>query len=199
MRALGVGVLRRSNSRFPAGAIIAASILATRAFSPIELIVGAWSQFEQGRQAYSVLKAVLKTEDGEREHTNLPAPQGALSVEGVSIRAPGTDRALLFNASFRVAAGEIVGIVGPSGAGKSTLLRALAAPIVCDSGAVRLDGAQLTDWDTDKLGRHIGYLPQDIGLCLAASPTISPASAAKTAMTTMPTSSPPRRRWAPMR
>ena len=162
--ALGLGVLLALEQQISAGAIIAASILAARAFSPIELIVGAWSQFEQGRQAYSVLKAVLKTEDGAREHTSLPAPQGALSVEGVSIRAPGSDRALLFNASFRVAAGEIVGIVGPSGAGKSTLLRAICGAIVCDSGAVRLDGAKLTDWDSDKLGRHIGYLPQDIGL-----------------------------------
>src|SRR6185312_1269952 len=80
--ALGLGVLLALEQQISAGAIIAASILATRAFSPIELIVGAWSQFEQGRQAYSVLKAVLKTEDGVREHTSLPAPQGALSVEG---------------------------------------------------------------------------------------------------------------------
>src|SRR5262249_41431676 len=126
--------------------------------------VGAWTQFEQGRQAYGVLKAVLKTEDGVREHTNLPAPQGALSVEGVSIRAPGSDRALLANASFRVAAGEVVGVIGPSVAGKSTLLRAVCGAIACDQGAVRLDGAKLTDWDCDKLGRFIGYVPQDIGL-----------------------------------
>ncbi len=162
--ALGLGVLLALEQQISAGAIVAASILASRAFQPIELIVGAWTQFEQGRQAYGVLKAVLKTEDGERVHTSLPAPQGALIVEGVSIRAPGSDRALLFNASFRVAAGEIVGIVGPSGAGKSTLLRALCGAIVCDQGAVRLDGAKLTDWDSDKLGSYIGYVPQDIGL-----------------------------------
>src|SRR5262249_39842610 len=81
--ALGLGVILALQQDISAGAIVAASILATRAFSPIELIVGAWSQFEQGRQAYSVLKAVLKTEDGVRDHTSLPAPKGALIVEGV--------------------------------------------------------------------------------------------------------------------
>lgn len=94
----------------------------------------------------------------------LPAPQGALSVEGVGVRAPSGDRVLLFNASFRAAPGEIIGVIGPSGAGKSTLLRAVAGAVVPDLGAVRLDGAKLTDWDPDQLGGHIGYVPQDIGL-----------------------------------
>ncbi|MBS0384266.1 MAG: type I secretion system permease/ATPase [Proteobacteria bacterium] len=162
--ALGLGVLLALEQQISAGAIIAASILATRAFSPIELIVGAWPQFEQGRQAYAVLKAVLQTEHGARIHTSLPAPKGALSVEGVSVRAPGSDRALLFNAAFRAAPGEIIGVVGPSGAGKSTLLRAIAGAIAPDQGVVRLDGAKLSDWDPDQLGRYVGYLPQDIGL-----------------------------------
>jgi ATP-binding cassette subfamily C protein len=162
--ALGLGVLLALEQQISAGAIVAASILASRAFQPIELIVGAWSQFEQGRQAYGVLKAVLKTEDNVRDHTGLPVPQGALSAEGVGIRAPGSDRALLFNASFRAAPGEIVGVVGPSGAGKSTLLRAVVGAITPDQGAVRLDGAKLTDWDPEQLGRYVGYLPQDIGL-----------------------------------
>ncbi|MFZ2029243.1 MAG: type I secretion system permease/ATPase [Vitreimonas sp.] len=162
--ALGLGVLLALEQQISAGAIIAASILAARAFSPIELIVGAWAQFEQGRQAYGVLKAVLKTEGNTRDHTGLPAPKGALSVEGVGIRAPGSDRALLFNASFRAAPGEIIGVVGPSGAGKSTLLRAVAGAVTPDQGAVRLDGAKLSDWDPEQLGRSIGYLPQDIGL-----------------------------------
>ena len=162
--ALGLGVLLALEQQISSGAIVAASILAARAFQPIELIVGAWSQFEQGRQAYGVLKAVLKTEDDVRDHTGLPAPQGILSVEGVGVRAPGSDRALLYNASFRASPGEIIGVVGPSGAGKSTLLRAVAGAITPDQGAVRLDSAKLTDWDPEQLGRYVGYLPQDIGL-----------------------------------
>ncbi|MBI3437772.1 MAG: type I secretion system permease/ATPase [Proteobacteria bacterium] len=162
--ALGLGVLLALEQQISAGAIVAASILAARAFQPIELIVGAWSQFEQGRQAYDVLKAVLKTEDNARDHTGLPTPQGSLSVESVGVRAPGSDRALVYNASFRVSPGEIIGVVGPSGAGKSTLLRTAVGAITPDQGVVRLDGAKLSDWDPEQLGRYVGYLPQDIGL-----------------------------------
>jgi ATP-binding cassette, subfamily C, type I secretion system permease/ATPase len=161
---LGLGAYLALQEQISAGGIIACSILTTRAFAPLELIVGAWRQFEQGRQAYTTLRAVLKTQARERVFTALPAPRGALSLEGVAVRAPSGDRFLLMGISFRVAAGEIIGVIGPSGAGKTTLLRAIAGAIVPEQGAVRLDGAKLIDWAPDALGRHIGYLPQDVGL-----------------------------------
>jgi ATP-binding cassette, subfamily C, bacterial exporter for protease/lipase len=162
--ALGLGAYLALQQQITAGGVIAASILAARAFAPLELIVGAWRQFEQGRQAYKSLNTVLATLEDTREYTALPAPRGALSVENVSIRSPDSDRFLLVNASFRAEPGDIVGVVGPSGAGKTTLLRAIAGAITPDAGAVRLDGAKLSDWPPDKLGPHIGYLPQDLGL-----------------------------------
>jgi ATP-binding cassette subfamily C protein len=161
---LGLGAYLALQQEISAGGIIAASILTARAYAPIELIVGAWRQFEQGSQAYRVLKEVLKTQNAPREFTTLPEPSGALSVEGVSMRSPAGDRLLLSGASFRVDAGEIVGVVGPSGAGKTTLMRVIAGAVTPDQGAVRLDGAKLTDWAPDSLGPCIGYLPQDVGL-----------------------------------
>src|SRR5690606_39196349 len=162
--ALGLGAFLAIQQEISAGGIIAASILASRAFAPLEMIVGAWRQFEQGRQSYAILKNVLATLDAQRDYTALPPPQGALVAESVTVRAPTGDRFLLMGASFRAEPGDIVGIVGPSGAGKTTLLRTIAGAIVPDGGAVRLDGAKLTDWEPDRIGRHIGYLPQDVGL-----------------------------------
>ncbi len=162
--ALGLGAYLALDQQISAGGIIAASILASRAFAPLEMIVGAWRQFEQGRQSYAILKNVLATLDAQRDYTALPPPQGALVAESVTVRAPTGDRFLLMGASFRAEPGDIVGIVGPSGAGKTTLLRTIAGAIVPDGGAVRLDGAKLTDWEPDRIGRHIGYLPQDVGL-----------------------------------
>jgi len=162
--ALGLGAYLAIQQEISAGAIIASSILCSRAFAPLELIVGAWRQFEQGRAAYGVLTAVLKTQEGQRDYTALPAPRPALSLESVSVRAPGSDQALLFNVSFRVEPGMIVGIIGPSGAGKTTLSRIIAGAAPPDQGAVRLDGAKLSDWPPEALGRHIGYLPQEVAL-----------------------------------
>lgn len=162
--ALGLGAYLALQQQISAGGIIAASILTSRAFAPLELIVGAWRQFEQGRQAYRVLNEVLKTQEKARDFTALPDPEGRLSVEQATVRAPGGERLLLINASFRAEPGEIVGVVGPSGAGKTTLMRVIAGALEPDQGAVRLDGAKLTDWTPDRLGRHIGYLPQDVAL-----------------------------------
>ncbi|HVL59505.1 MAG TPA: ATP-binding cassette domain-containing protein, partial [Burkholderiaceae bacterium] len=87
----------------------------------------------------------------------------ALSVERV---VWGLDRAapIVKGVSFELAAGELLGLIGPSGAGKSTLGRLLVGVLPPASGTVRLDGAELTAWEADALGAHIGYLPQDVKL-----------------------------------
>lgn len=162
--ALGLGAFLALRQDISAGGIIAASILSSRAFAPLELIVGAWRQFEQGRQAYGIISRVLRTQETQRDFTGLPSPRGVLSVEGVTVRAPAGDRFLLMNASFRAEPGDIIGVIGPSGAGKTTLLRAIAGAAIPDGGAVRLDGAKMTDWEPDRLGRHVGYLPQEVAL-----------------------------------
>jgi ATP-binding cassette subfamily C protein len=162
--ALGLGAYLALQQQISAGGIIAASILCSRAFAPLELIVGAWRQFEQGRQAYGIITRVLRTQETQRGYTDIGNPRGILSVESVTVRAPTGDRFLLVNASFRGEPGDVIGVVGPSGAGKTTLMRAIAGAALPDGGAVRLDGAKITDWAPERLGRHIGYLPQEVAL-----------------------------------
>ncbi|OWK32105.1 type I secretion system ATP-binding protein PrsD [Sphingomonas mucosissima] len=66
--------------------------------------------------------------------------------------------------TFRAEAGDLVAVIGPADAGKSILLKALVGQLSHSAGAVRLDGAALSQWDSSALRGHIGYLPQIPGL-----------------------------------
>jgi ATP-binding cassette subfamily C protein len=163
--ALGLGAWLAVDKQISAGAIIAASVLMSRALQPIEQLVGSWGVVGQARGALNNLIKLFPAGRGlEVSGTQLPAPSGALALEQVAVRAPGEGPVLLRGVSLRLTPGEILGVIGPSGAGKTTLARVAAGAMTPEVGVVRLDGANMTDWDGDRLGRYIGYVPQDSGL-----------------------------------
>jgi ATP-binding cassette, subfamily C, bacterial PrsD len=161
---LGLGAyLVLLGQAFP-GVIIAASIAATRALAPIELAIAQWKNFVAARQARTRLEEILTALPAEDNKTSLPAPRESLSVEGVTAVAPGTQKIIVQGATLDVSAGSACGIIGPSAAGKSTLARCIVGVWPIARGKVRLDGAALEQWDTNALGKHIGYLPQEVAL-----------------------------------
>ena len=161
---LGLGAYLTIKGEMTAGAIIACSIAASRALAPIEVAIGNWRGFIAARKACERLDAVFATLPAESEPLRLPAPAKSLKVENISVTVPGTQTVTLSGVSFDVAAGTVLAVIGPSAAGKSTLARALTGVWPLARGAVRLDGAALSSWSPEELGRHIGYLPQDVQL-----------------------------------
>ena len=146
-----------------AGVMIAATILLGRALAPVEMLVAGWRSLVEARGAWRRLAALLDKPPAAAS-TELPAPSGKLDIEGVSFAYPGAQRPFLRGVSFKLAAGESLGVVGPSASGKSTLSRLLVGVWKPASGAVRLDGADVAAWPRAALGPHIGYLPQDVEL-----------------------------------
>ena len=146
------------------GLMMAGSLLLGRALSPIDQMIGSWKGFVTARVQYGRLNDTLEKLNAEPQRMALPDPEGHIQVENLVIAPPGAKAAVIRNMSFVTPAGSIVGIVGPSAAGKSTLARALLGIWPPQHGTVRLDGADIAAWDKQKLGPHLGYLPQDIEL-----------------------------------
>ncbi|MFO7802822.1 MAG: ATP-binding cassette domain-containing protein [Desulfovermiculus sp.] len=144
------------------GLMIAGAIIMGRALAPLMQVMGTWKLTLQAKEAYKRLDAFCTAQEKQPKKMDLPAPMGDLRAEQVSF-ALGR-QVLLSNISFGLAAGEFMGVIGPSGAGKSTLCRMITGIWPSVSGKIRLDGVDLFYWDQDRLGRYIGYLPQEIEL-----------------------------------
>ena len=160
---LALGAYLAVHQEVSGGAMIAASIMTSRALAPIETAIAHWKGFVSARAAYARLKSSLSIAV-EGEQVDLRPPRLKLTVDGLAVAAPGAADPILLNASFELRAGDGLGIIGPSGSGKSSLARTLVGVWSPMKGNVRLDGALLNQWNRDSLGRHVGYLPQDLAL-----------------------------------
>jgi len=161
---LGVGAYLAVKQEITPGLMIAGSILLGRALAPIDLMIGSWKGFISARSQYARLSEILDQQQAEPHRMSLPAPEGQVLVENLIVSAPGSKTPILKNISFAVPAGSVVGVIGPSASGKSTLARALLGVWSPQHGVVRLDGADINNWDKRELGPYVGYLPQDIEL-----------------------------------
>ena len=163
---LGVGALLVLNHEMTAGMIFAAAIISGRALQPIDQVIGGWRQFVICWASWKSLKAALVAHKDEDAKTLLDEPKGHLSVTEVLVMNPiGVSAPPILNrVSFDLAPGSVLGVVGPSGSGKSTLARALVGVQNVQSGSIRIDGTDVQNWDRQQLGRHIGYLSQDVEL-----------------------------------
>jgi ATP-binding cassette subfamily C protein len=161
---LGVGAYLVIHQEATAGVIIAGSILSARALAPVDLAIAHWKGFVAARQSWQRLNRLLGSLPAQGAPTRLQAPSRRLSVESISIVPPGDQKVIVQDVSFALEAGNGLGIIGPSGSGKSSLVRSLVGVWQPVRGKVRLDAAALDQWSSEVLGRHVGYLPQDVEL-----------------------------------
>jgi ATP-binding cassette subfamily C protein PrsD len=161
---LGVGAYLVIHQEATAGVIIAGSILSARALAPVDLAIANWRGFVGARQSWERLNKLLELLPAQEVPMALPPPSQTLRIEVASAAPPGIQKIVLQDVSFSLNAGSGLGIIGPSASGKSSLARLLVGVWQPLRGKVSLDGAALDQWDMESIGRHIGYLPQDVEL-----------------------------------
>lgn len=161
---MGTGAYFVLQQHFTPGIMIAASILMGRALSPLEQAVGQLRSLGMARAAYNRLQKLLVTISQKAEGMQLPVPSGEVTIEQVVIAPPGLLEPILRGVNAKLEPGDSLGIFGPSGAGKSSLARVLVGIWPTRYGSVRFDDVDVYSWNSEQLGPHIGYLPQDVEL-----------------------------------
>jgi PrtD family type I secretion system ABC transporter len=160
---IGTGAALAMDQHITGGMMIAASIIMARGLAPIEVAVGSWSSLATAREAWQRIDRMLAAMPAHHGKLALPNPQGEVQADRLYYVAPG-GRAIVKNISFALTPSEALGVVGATAAGKTTLARLLVGVLPPSAGTLRLDSAELSQWDPAKLGEHIGYLPQDVQL-----------------------------------
>jgi ATP-binding cassette subfamily C exporter for protease/lipase len=160
--AMALGAYLVLQGQLSSGALIASSILLSRALAPIEQMLSGWRSLVQASECWQRLRVLLAHAPAGRDALTLPPPAGAVTLDRVSYSVE--DRPILKPATLAIQPGEFVGVVGPSGAGKSTLCRLMMGVLKPTSGIVRLDGVDIATQSRAVLGPHVGYLPQHTGL-----------------------------------
>ena len=161
---LGLGAWLAISDQMSPGGMIAASILMGRALQPVEQAIGTWKSMIAARSAYGRVKALLAKVPVALQTMPLSPPKGALEVKEIGYFPPGWSEPLLRNVTFRLEPGQAMGIIGSTATGKTTLARLLVGNLTPRTGQIRLDGADMSNWDARDRGQYLGYLPQDIEL-----------------------------------
>jgi len=161
---LGWGAFLAIEGQMTGGMVIAASIIASRALTPIEGAIEGWNGFTQFLASFQRVRTLLQSSPFNFQRLLLPAPQGRLDVDRILYVPPPTKKVILNGISFSLMPGESLAVIGNSGSGKTTLGKMLVGSILPTSGNVRLDLMDLRNWDQRQFGESIGYLPQDVQL-----------------------------------
>jgi PrtD family type I secretion system ABC transporter len=146
------------------GVMLAVTLILGRALAPVEQLVANWKLIGEARAAYRRLDQVMTQADAAADSVPLPRLRGEVSFDRVAFGVRPGQPPIIRGVSFAVAPGQFIGIIGPTGSGKSTLVRLMVGVWRAQAGAVRIDGAEVSQWDGKALGRQVGYLPQDIEL-----------------------------------
>ncbi|WP_087502292.1 type I secretion system permease/ATPase [Pseudomonas sp. SID14000] len=160
------GVYRISDGAMTVGALVACSILASRAIAPLSqaaAILGRWQHTKVALEGLDQLMSAEQERPAGKRFVHRERLHGHYRLEALRL-AHGDSPPVVDVQALSIQAGERVALLGGNGAGKSTLLRLLSGLLDAQSGRLMLDDIALSQLDPADRQRGIGYLPQDVAL-----------------------------------
>jgi ATP-binding cassette subfamily C protein LapB len=161
------GVLLIRDGTLSVGALIACVILSGRALAPLAQVAQLLTRLNQARTSFRALRRMMMAPTERpigRNFLNRPNLDGSIEFRDVTFSYPEQPILALQKLSFKIEAGEKVGIIGRIGSGKSTIARLILGLYSPKEGAILIDGTDIRQIDPADLRRNIGLVPQDVVL-----------------------------------
>lgn len=148
-------------SSLSAGVLVAFLTAASQLGKPVRQLAAVLGVLQRGVvAAQDVFEQLDRPAEADTGTLQAASTAGDLSIQDVCFAYPGSGTNALRDVSFTVGAGETVALVGRSGSGKTTLLRLLTRFYTPDTGAITLDGHDLSDYALEDFRRHVALVPQ---------------------------------------
>lgn len=162
---LTVGALLVLDQQASGGIIIGASVLAGRAFAPVDQAIANWRGLAAARDGWGRITQALATHRRPPERqVALAPPSGEVALRDIWVAPPGSRNFVVSGVTLSLKPGQAMAVIGPSAAGKTTLAKAILGIWTPQRGEIRLDGATHDQWEPEVLGAAMGYVPQVVEL-----------------------------------
>lgn len=161
------GVYLIMEAELTVGGLIACTILTGRCLAPMAQVAGILTRYHHALAAYGAVDRImsLPVERPEgKKFLHRPDLNGDVEFRRVTFSYPGTQTPALNDVSFRVRAGEKVGIIGRMGSGKSTIQKLVMNFYQPNNGSILVSGTDINQLDPTDLRRNVNYVPQDVML-----------------------------------
>ena len=153
-----------SSGEISVGQFVTFLLISTRMTMPMFILGMLLNQLQKGEAASRRVFAIIDLEPSISDSEgakDLDEPITTVSFDSVTFAYPSTSVNVLNDVSFRVESGGFLGIMGHTGAGKSTILKLVEKFYQPQSGQVRINGQDISEFTIHSVRSRIGFVSQD--------------------------------------